>query len=63
MLCHGHDIGASHFRDDDTTVGLVCRIEVNMVGPDAGGDGELELLSFGESFGGQIAWMEADSDE
>lgn len=63
MLCHRHDVGASHFRDGDTTVGFVCSIEVNVVRSNAGGDGKLELLSFGESLSGQVAWMEADSNE
>lgn len=63
MLCHGYDIGASHFSDSDTTVGLVCGIKVDMVRSNAGGDGELELFSFSESFGGQVAWMEADGNE
>lgn len=63
MLCHRHDVGASHFGDGDTTVGLVCSIEVNVVRSNAGGDGKLELLSFGESLGGQVAWMEADSNK
>lgn len=30
-----------------------------MVGADAGGDGEFELLGFGETFGGEVARVEA----
>ncbi len=63
MLCHGHNVGASHFSNSDTTVGFVCGIEVNMVRSNAGGDCELELLSLGESFRGQITRMETDSNE
>lgn len=63
MLCHGYHVGPSHFSDDDPTIGLVCGIEVNVVRSNAGSDGELELLSFGEPFGSQVTWMEADSNE
>ncbi len=63
MLCHRYDVGAGHFRDSDTTIGFVCGIEVNVVRSNAGGNGELELLSFSQSFGGQVTWMEADGNE
>lgn len=45
MLCHGDDVRPSHFSDGDTTVSLVCGIEVDMVRANTGGNGELELLS------------------
>lgn len=61
MLRHRHDIGASHFSNGDTAVGLVCGIEVNVIGSNAGRDCEFELLSFSEPFGGEVTGMEADS--
>ena len=63
MLCHRHDVGASHFSNGDAPVSLVCSVEVDVIRPNTGSDCELELLSFGESFGGQVTWMEADSVE
>ena len=63
MLCHGHNIGASHFGDRDATVRFVRGVEVNMVRSNTGGDGELEILSFSESFSGQVTWMEADEEQ
>lgn len=59
VLGDGDDVGAGHLGDGDTTVGLVSGIEVDMVGTDAGGDGELELLGLGEALGGQVAGVEA----
>ena len=51
VLGHGDDVGAGNFGNGDTAVGLVGGIEVDVVGTDAGSDGELELLGFGETFG------------
>ena len=51
VLGDGDDVGAGHFGHSDAAVGLVGGIEVDVVGADAGGDGELELLGFGETFG------------
>ena len=62
MLCHGYDIGTSDFSDRDATIGFVPSIEVNVVGSNARSDGKFELFSFSESFGGQITWVEADSN-
>ena len=63
MLCHGHDVGASNFSNGNTTIGFVCGIEVNVIRSNAGGNGELKLLSFSESFGRQVTWMEAERNE
>ena len=51
VLGDGDDVGTGHFGDGDAAVGLVGGIEVDVVGADAGRDGELELLGFGETFG------------
>ena len=62
MLCHGYDIGTSDFSDRDATVSFIPGIKVNMIGSNARSDGKLELLSFSESFGGQVTWVEANSN-
>lgn len=59
VLGDGDDVGAGHFGNGDAAVGLVGGIEVDVVGADAGGDGELEVLGFGETFGGEVAGVEA----
>lgn len=63
MLRHRYNVGASHFSDGDTSIGLVCSIEVDVIRSNAGGDCELELLSFSEPFSGEVTWMETDSSE
>ena len=52
MLGNRHDVGAGDLGDGDTAVGLVGGIEVDVVGADAGGDGELQLLGLGQSLSG-----------
>lgn len=59
MLSDGNDIGAGHFGDSDTSVGLVGGVEVDVVGTDTRGYGDFELFGFRESFGCQVAWVEA----
>src|SRR2546430_851110 len=61
MLGDGDDVGASDLSDGDTSVGLVGRIEVDVVGTNTRSDGELELLSLGQSLCGQVTWVEAKS--
>lgn len=53
------DIGARDLGDGDSAVGLVGGVEVDVVGADAGGDGELEVLGLFEALGGEIAGVEA----
>ena len=62
MLCHRHDVRASDLSDCDATVSLICSIQVNVIRSNAGCDREFELLSFSKPFGGQVTWMEADSN-
>ena len=59
VLGHGHHIGARYFGDRDAAVGLVGCVEVDVVGPDACRDGDLELLGFGQALGGQVARVES----
>ena len=53
------DVGAGNFSDGDASVGLVSGVEVDMVGANAGGDGEFEVFRFGKAVGCQVARMEA----
>lgn len=59
VLGHRHHVGPRHLGHRDAAVGLVGRVEVDVVGPDAGRDGELELLGPGEALGRQVAGVEA----
>jgi hypothetical protein len=52
-------VGAGDFGDCDAAVCFVGGVEVDVVGPDAGRDGELELLGSSEAFGGEVARVEA----
>jgi hypothetical protein len=53
------DVGAGDLGDGDAAVGLVGGIKVDVVGADAGCDGELELLGLGQALGRQVAGVEA----
>lgn len=55
----GDDVAASHFSHGDAAIGLVCGIEVDMVGSNTGSDGELEVLGLGQTLCGEISRVEA----
>ncbi len=55
----GDDVGPRHFCNRYASVGLVRGVEVDMVGANAGGYGELELLGLGEALCGEVARVEA----
>lgn len=59
VLGDGDDVGASHFGDGDTAVGLVGNVKVDVVGTDTCCYGDLELLGFGETLGGEVTGVEA----
>lgn len=59
VLGNRDDVGASDLSDGDTTVGGVGSIEVDVVGTNTGSDGDLELLSLGETLSGQVTRVEA----
>ena len=59
VLGHGDDVRARDLGDGDAPVGLVGGVQVDVVGADAGGDGELELLRLGEALSGEVAGVEA----
>lgn len=59
VLGDGDDVAAGDLGDGDAAVGLVGRVEVDVVGADAGRDGNLEVLGLGETLSGQVARVEA----
>lgn len=59
VLSDGDDVGAGDLGDGDTAVGLVGGIEVDVVGANTGGDGELQVLGLGEALSGQVTRVEA----
>jgi hypothetical protein len=59
VLGDGDDVGAGDLGDGDAAVGLVGGDEVDVVGADAGRDGDLEVLGLGEALGGEVAGVEA----
>ena len=59
VLGDGHDVGASNLGHGDTAIGLVGSIEVDVVRTDTSSDGNLEVLRLGETFGSQVAGVEA----
>lgn len=59
VLSDGDDVAASDLSDGDAAVGLVGGIEVDVVGTDTSGDGNLELLGLGQTLSGQVTGVEA----
>lgn len=59
VLSDGDDIGARDFGDGDAAIGLVRRVEVDVVGADACRDGELQVLCLGEALCGEVAGVES----
>lgn len=59
VLGDGDDVGASDFGDGDAAVGLVGLVEVDVVGTDTGGDGDLEVLALLQAVGGKVTGVEA----
>lgn len=59
VLGDGDNVGAGDLGDGDTAVGLVGGIEVDVVGTNTGGDGNLKVLGLGEALGGEVAGVEA----
>lgn len=59
MLGDGDDVGTRDLGNSNATVGSVGSVQVNMVGADASGDGELQVLRLSETLGSQVARVEA----
>ena len=56
MLGDRDAIAIRDFGDRDAPVH--CGLQINVIGADAGGDGELQLLGLGDALGGQIGGPE-----
>lgn len=61
VLGHRDDVRARHLRHRDAAVGRVGRVQVDVVRPDPGRDGQLELLGLLQPLGREIAGVEAGS--
>lgn len=59
VLGDGDDVGAGDLGDGDAAVGLVGDVQVDVVGADAGGDGDLEVLALAQALGGEVTGVEA----
>jgi hypothetical protein len=59
VLGHRHHVRPRHLGDGDAAVGLVGRVEINMVRADTCRDGELEILGLGKAVGRQVSGVEA----
>ena len=53
------NIGAGNFSDCDAAIGLVGSVQIDVVGANASGDGDLEVLGLLETLGGQVTRVEA----
>ena len=60
MLGDRDDVGASDLSNGDAAIGLVGSIQVNVVGPNAGGHGDLEVLGLCQALCGEISRVEAE---
>jgi hypothetical protein len=61
VLSDGDDVGASDLGDGDTAVGLVGGIEVDVVRTNTSSDGELQVLSLGETLFCEVSGVESDA--
>jgi hypothetical protein len=59
VLSDGNDVGSRDLGDGDTSVGLVCGIEIDVVGSDTSGNGNLQLLGLCQTLSSEVAGMEA----
>jgi hypothetical protein len=60
VLGDGNDVGAGDLGDGDAAVGLVGLVQVNVVGANTGGDGDLEVLALLQAVGGEVTGVEAN---
>lgn len=58
MFGDGDDVGASHFGDGDSAVGLVGCVQVDVIRSNTSGDRDLELLRLGQTLCGEISGVE-----
>lgn len=62
VFSHGDDIRSGDFGYSNPSVGLVSSVEVDMIRADSSSDGDLEFLSLGQSFGGEVSRVEGSGD-
>jgi hypothetical protein len=60
MLSNGDNVGSGDLGDGDSSVGLVGRVQVDMVGSDTSSDGELQVFGTGKALSGKVSGMEAE---
>lgn len=58
VLCNRDDVGASDFSDGNTAIGGIGSIQVDVIGSNTSSDGELEVLSLGQSLSSEVTWVE-----
>lgn len=58
VLSDRDDVATSNLGDGDTAIGLVGSVEVNVIGTNTSGDGDLEVLGFGKALSGEITRVE-----
>lgn len=58
VLSNGDDVGASDLGNGNTTVSSVGSVQINMIGADTSGDGNLELLGPGQTLSVEVAGVE-----
>jgi hypothetical protein len=61
MLSDRDNVGASDLGDGDTAVGLVGRIEVDVIGTDTSSDGNLQLLGLSKTLCCEVTWVETEA--
>lgn len=61
VLSDRHDVRARYLEHLDPV--LDRSVEVDVVGPNAGGDAELQALGLLDQIAGEIAWVEGSGDE
>lgn len=59
MLSDGHDVGTGDLGDGDTAVGLIGSVQVDVIGADTGGHGQLQVLGLGKALSSQVTGVEA----
>lgn len=59
VLGNRDDVGAGNLSDSDTAIGLVCGVQVDVVGTDTSSDGELELLGASQPLSRKVSRVEA----
>lgn len=59
VLSNGDNVAASDLSDGDTAIGLVGSVKVDVIRANTGSDGNLEVLSLGQTLSGQVTGVEA----